>query len=178
MVILRRGCCSLAKLCPTHCDSMDCSMPGFPVLHYLPEFAQTHVHWVGNAIQSSHPLFPLLLLPSVFPSIFLCCHIIFIINIIILHGDILVHIIYKKPFLHGWAMVVMQFFMGNLCEMKISPAVSINKKCHSLQRFLASKCEWGLSKLQSSSCHQRPQRLLRSWGNARTKVKKETGRPW
>ena len=35
---------------------MDCSMPGFPVLHYLPEFAQTHVHWVSDAIQPSHPL--------------------------------------------------------------------------------------------------------------------------
>ena len=35
---------------------MDCSTPGFPVLHYLPEFAQTHVHWVGDAIQPSHPL--------------------------------------------------------------------------------------------------------------------------
>ena len=49
------------------CDPMDCSTPGFPVLHYLPEFAQTHVHWVGDAIQPSHPLSPLLLLPSVFP---------------------------------------------------------------------------------------------------------------
>ena len=37
---------------------MDCSTPGFPVLHYLPEFAQTHVHWVSDAIQSSHPLSP------------------------------------------------------------------------------------------------------------------------
>ena len=44
---------------------MNCSMPGFPVLHYLPEFAQTHVHWVGDAIQLSHPI---LLLPSMFPS--------------------------------------------------------------------------------------------------------------
>ena len=35
---------------------MACGMPGFPVLHYLPEFAQTHVHWVGDAIQPSHPL--------------------------------------------------------------------------------------------------------------------------
>ena len=35
---------------------MDCSMPGFPVLHYLPEFAQTHVYWVVDAIQISHPL--------------------------------------------------------------------------------------------------------------------------
>ena len=35
---------------------MDCSIPGFPVLHYLPEFAQTHVHWVSDAIQPSHPL--------------------------------------------------------------------------------------------------------------------------
>jgi len=48
-------CCSVAKLCPTVCDSMDYSMPGFPVLHYLPEFAQTHVHWVSDAIQPSHP---------------------------------------------------------------------------------------------------------------------------
>ena len=38
---------------------MNCSMPGFPVLHSLPEFAQTRVHWVSDAIQSSHPLLPL-----------------------------------------------------------------------------------------------------------------------
>ena len=38
---------------------MDCSTPGFPVLHYLPEFAQTHVHWVDDVIQPSHPLSPL-----------------------------------------------------------------------------------------------------------------------
>ena len=43
--------CSVARLCPTPCDPMDCSTPGFPVLHYLPEFAETHVHWVGDAIQ-------------------------------------------------------------------------------------------------------------------------------
>ena len=48
--------CSVTRLCPGLCDPMDCSMLGFPVLHYLPEFAQTHVHWVDNAIQSSHPL--------------------------------------------------------------------------------------------------------------------------
>ena len=48
---------------------MDCSMPGFSVLHHLPEFAQIHVHWVGDAIQTSHPLLSLLLLPSVLPSI-------------------------------------------------------------------------------------------------------------
>ena len=40
----------------TLCNSMDCSTPGFPVLHYLVEFAQTHVHWVDDAIQPSHPL--------------------------------------------------------------------------------------------------------------------------
>ena len=48
---------------------MDCSTPGFPVLHCLPELAQTHVHWVGNAIQPPHPLSWPLLLPSIFPSI-------------------------------------------------------------------------------------------------------------
>ena len=48
--------CSVAKLCPTLCDPLDCSTPGFPsfpVLHYLQEFAQMHVHWVGDAIQPS-----------------------------------------------------------------------------------------------------------------------------
>ena len=48
---------------------MDCSTPGFPVLHHLQKLAQTHIHWVGDAIQRSHPLSPLLLLPSIFPSI-------------------------------------------------------------------------------------------------------------
>ena len=41
---------SAAKLCPALCDCMDCSVPGFPILHYHLEFAQTHVHWVGDAI--------------------------------------------------------------------------------------------------------------------------------
>ena len=47
---------SVAQSCPTLCDPMDCSMPGFPVHHQLPEPAQTHVHWVSDAIQPSHPL--------------------------------------------------------------------------------------------------------------------------
>ena len=51
-------CCSVAQSCPTLCDPMGCSMPGLPVLHYLLEFAQTHVHWVGDAIQPSYPLSP------------------------------------------------------------------------------------------------------------------------
>ena len=47
---------SVAQSCPTLCDPMDCSMPGFPIYHQLPEFTQTLVHWVGDAIQPSHPL--------------------------------------------------------------------------------------------------------------------------
>ena len=47
---------SVAQLCPTLCDPMNCSMPGLPVHHQLPEFTQTHVHRVGDAIQPSHPL--------------------------------------------------------------------------------------------------------------------------
>ena len=43
-------------VCPTLCDPMDCSKPGFPVHHQLPELTQTHVHWVGDAIQPSYPL--------------------------------------------------------------------------------------------------------------------------
>ena len=59
----------VAKMCRILCNPVECSTPGFPVLHYLLEFAQTHVHWVGDAIQQSYPLSPLLLLPSIFPNI-------------------------------------------------------------------------------------------------------------
>ena len=47
---------SVAQSCPTLCNPMNCSMPGLPVHHQLPEFTQTHVHWVRDAIQPSHPL--------------------------------------------------------------------------------------------------------------------------
>ena len=47
---------SVAQLCPTLCDPMDRSTPDLPVHHQHPEFTQTHVHWVGDAIQPSHPL--------------------------------------------------------------------------------------------------------------------------
>ena len=47
---------SVAQSCPTLCDPMDCTTPGFPVHHHLPELPQTHVHWVGDTIQPSHPL--------------------------------------------------------------------------------------------------------------------------
>ena len=47
---------SVAQSCPTLCDPMDCSTPGPPVHHQLLEFTQTHVHWVDDAIQPSHPL--------------------------------------------------------------------------------------------------------------------------
>ena len=73
--------CSVIQSCPTLCNLMDCSKPGFPVLHHLPELGQTHVHWVGDVIQPSHPLLfpsppdlslskhhPLLFLISEFPS--------------------------------------------------------------------------------------------------------------
>ena len=59
---------SVTQSCPTLYDPMDCSTPGFPVLHHLPEHSQTRVHWVCDAIQPSHPLLSLLLL-SVLPSI-------------------------------------------------------------------------------------------------------------
>ena len=62
-------CCSVAQLCPTLCNPMDCSMPGFPVLHHPPELAQTQV--VELVMPSNHLILchPLLLLPSVFSSI-------------------------------------------------------------------------------------------------------------
>ena len=60
---------SVAQSCPTLCNPMNCSMPGLPVHHQLPEFTQTHVHWVGDA--SSHLILchPLLLLPPIPPGI-------------------------------------------------------------------------------------------------------------
>ena len=59
---------SVAQSCPTLCDPMDCSTPGFPVHHQLPESTQTHVHWVGDVIQPSHPL------PSPSPPAFNLSH--------------------------------------------------------------------------------------------------------
>ena len=53
---------SVAQSCPTLCDPMNCSTPGLPVHHQLPEFIQTHVYRVSDAIQSSHPVL------SPFPS--------------------------------------------------------------------------------------------------------------
>ena len=53
-----RGVELVVHSCLTLCDPMDSSMPGFPVLRCLPELAQTHVHWVDDAIQPSHPLLP------------------------------------------------------------------------------------------------------------------------
>ena len=47
---------SVAQSCPTLCDPVNRSTPGVPVHHQLPEFTQIHIHWVGDAIQPSHPL--------------------------------------------------------------------------------------------------------------------------
>ena len=47
---------SVTQLCPTLCDPMNCSTPSLPVHHQLPESTETHVYWVGDAIQPSHPL--------------------------------------------------------------------------------------------------------------------------
>ena len=66
--LLRFPWCSVTQLCPTLCDPMDCSTLGFPV-HHLPELAQTHVHWVNDAIQPSHPLLSPSPPASIFPSI-------------------------------------------------------------------------------------------------------------
>ena len=63
---------SVTQSSPTPCDAMDCSTSGLPVHHQLAESTQTHVHSVSDAIQPSHPLSTLLLLPSIFPSIRVC----------------------------------------------------------------------------------------------------------
>ena len=60
----------VAQLCSTLCDPMDCSRPGFPVLHYLLEFAHTHIHWVDDIIQPSHPLSHILSLTIICRTLF------------------------------------------------------------------------------------------------------------
>ena len=60
---------SVIQPCPTFYNIMNCSTPGFPVHHQLPELAQIHAYRIRDTIQPSHPLLSLLLLPSIFPSI-------------------------------------------------------------------------------------------------------------
>ena len=60
-------CSSVTKSCSTLCNSMNCSAPGFPVLHYLPGFAEAHVHWVSDAIHH------LTLCPTPHPTTFSSC---------------------------------------------------------------------------------------------------------
>ena len=67
--LLASQCSSATQSCPALCDPMDCHTPGFPVHHHFPEFAQIYVYWVSDAIQPLILCHPLLLLPSIFPSI-------------------------------------------------------------------------------------------------------------
>ena len=60
---------SVTQSCPTLCDPKNCSTPGLPVHHQLPEFTQTHIHRVTDAVQPSHPLSSLLLLTPIPPSL-------------------------------------------------------------------------------------------------------------
>ena len=62
-------CSSVSHSCPTIWNPMNCSTPGLPVHHQLLEFTQTHVHWAGDAIQTSQPLSSLILLPLIPPRI-------------------------------------------------------------------------------------------------------------
>ena len=58
---------SVAQSCLTLCDPMNHSTPSLPVHHQLPDFTQTHIHWVGDAIQPSHPVVPFSSYPQFFP---------------------------------------------------------------------------------------------------------------
>ena len=64
-----KSCCSVTQLCLTLCNPVYCSMPGFPVPHHLPKFAQIHIFCISDAIQPSHPLSSPSPLPSIFPSV-------------------------------------------------------------------------------------------------------------
>ena len=58
----------ITQLCLTLCDPMNCKTPGLPVHHQLPEFTQTHVHWVSDTIQPSHPVIPFSSCPQSLPA--------------------------------------------------------------------------------------------------------------
>ena len=62
-ILLSENCCSVAQMCPTLCDPMNCSTPGLPVIHYLPEFTQIHVHPV-----ISFSVVPFSFWPQPFPA--------------------------------------------------------------------------------------------------------------
>ena len=68
LVYMKYCCCSVTKLYLNPCSPMEYSKPGFPVLHHLPEFAQTHGHWVNDAIHPSYPLSPFSSCPQSFPT--------------------------------------------------------------------------------------------------------------
>ena len=67
--VLKKVGCSVTQSCPTLCNLMDCSTPVFPVLHSLPEFTKTHVHWIDDASNRLILCRLLLLPPSIFSSI-------------------------------------------------------------------------------------------------------------
>ena len=67
-------CCSVVQSCPTLCNPMDCNTPGFPVLHHLLEFTQTHVHRVSDVIHHLILCRPLLFLAPIPPSIRVFCN--------------------------------------------------------------------------------------------------------
>ena len=58
----------VSQSCLTLCDLMDCNIPGLPIHHRLPEFTQTHIRWVSDAIQPSHPVTPFSSCPQSFPA--------------------------------------------------------------------------------------------------------------
>ena len=63
------SCCSVTQSHPTLCNPMDCRKPGFPIFHHIPEFAQTHAHWVMMPSNYLILCCPFCFLPSIFPSI-------------------------------------------------------------------------------------------------------------
>ena len=91
-------CFSVAYSCPALCDPMDCSVPDFLVLPYLPEFAQTHVHWLSDGwmFSSNHFILcrPLPLLPSIFP------------NINVFSNELVLHIRRPKYWIFGFNIIL------------------------------------------------------------------------
>ena len=128
-------CCSVPQSCLTLCDPMDCSMPGFPVHHQLPEPAQTHVHHIGDAIQPSYPLSSLLLPSSIFPSIREFSH------------ELVLHIRCPKYWSFGFSISPSNEYSGlisfRMDWLDLLAPTDLGSSSFSVLSFCLLSCSWG-----------------------------------
>ena len=120
-----RCCCSVAQLCLILRDPIDCSTPGFPVLHHLPELAQ-YVYWVSDAIQPSHPL------SSPSPAFYLS-------SIRVLSNESVLRIKWPKYWSFNFSIIPTSEYSG-LISFRIDPGSGSKSELNALFMLLALFC--------------------------------------